>query len=56
MALIVLPPVLIVNGIVTDVVLTMVGVAVITGTSGIVVAVTDAEAELAADVDDYLFQ
>jgi hypothetical protein len=49
-ALIVFPPVFTVNGIVTDVPLTTVGVAVITGASGTVVAVTDAEAELAKDV------
>jgi hypothetical protein len=51
MALIVLPPVLIVNGIVTDVVLTTVGVAVITGACGTVVAVTEPDAELATDVE-----
>ena len=40
-----MPPVFTVNGIVTDVPLTTVGVAVITGASGTVVAVTDADAE-----------
>jgi hypothetical protein len=43
MALILLPPVLTVNGIVTDVEFMIVGVAVITGACGTVVTVTDAE-------------
>jgi hypothetical protein len=45
-----LPPVLTENGIDTDVVLTTVGVAVIVGVPGTVVAVTEAEAEDAAEV------